>query len=899
MLILSGEARAAEQAGGLVVIVGGYGSNANANGGGQGGGVFLCSGEARGLNAAGDVGGHVRVCGGVAAATSGGDLRIVSGHGQSTSSGLCTIATAEAGSSGASGSCIVSTGIATLGDSGALMAKSGTAVSGNGGDIDIIVGNGDLGNGGNVHICAGETRGERMQGGLVCFLGGHGTAESEIRGGMGGNVEMNGGIASGDASTDVGGCLCMEAGLAASSSGGNVILAAGFGSLTSSGSLRLVTTNAGHSGVSGSMQVATGTAAYGNSGKFTASSGNASTGASGDIDLLVGDTSCFNAADLTCHAGSVEGEGEGKGGSIGGSVVFCSGESERTSSGTVSLTSPCAVGASGFISFTTQTSDVGYSGSLDVKTGDVTSQGRGGTISSIIGTAASKGGCITCTAGDTQAQSSDGGSILLKSGHGLNTDGGNGGKFMAAAGQTNGEEAVGGAVSIIAGISRKSYGGSVLVASGSSDVNSSGNMGLVTANSGTPGESGAVEIFTGSGTCGDSGQINTMTGSTVRGSSASLDLVSGNGFATHGGDLVLYAGMITGSEQGARSGGLVAIQSGYSESTSSGSVMVATSDSSAFGMSGSLAVATGGGVCGSSGIINFGTGNSIEHSQSGGDINFAVGTAKKDAFGGELRIAAGASKSKVGGTVSIHSGKGFYSGPVSIKTPNVSEGGACSGQVLLKSGCTHLEKSGSIYVSTGSACLVNDGFAGGIELSVGTAACHSSAGSILLNAGDSIDTYAAGDISLFAGCAESSPGGNLTFHAGNSNANQILRGNVTVNSGPSWHGVGGCCKYKTGSSVDDETGVIQMSTPTASTAHSGGIVVCTGDSRAKSHGIGIRSGIAAASAGRINLKIGAAAGVGQGGSIALAAGSAENSASRGGAITFLTGGSSQVCGALQ
>jgi len=180
----------------------GAGLSTNTNNGGDGGGVNIFGGEARGRSEKKDIGGPVHIEG---------KVEIFSGTGTSTCSGDMDIQTANSGLKGSSGTINLRSGNATLGASGCLNISTGNSRPAAAGSILVSVGTGQAGDGGDVTVTAGEMTALRSTGGRVNIAGGLGSSRSAGGGGKGGPVTVSGGEAGGRSTSDQGSLLLLGA----------------------------------------------------------------------------------------------------------------------------------------------------------------------------------------------------------------------------------------------------------------------------------------------------------------------------------------------------------------------------------------------------------------------------------------------------------------------------------------------------------------------------------------------------------------------------------------------------------------------------------------------------------------------------------------------------------------
>jgi hypothetical protein len=139
VIITAGPTADNDATGGMVLIEGGAGLDARANGG-NGGEVIIRGGEAFGLTTTTDTGGDVSITGGAAYASYGGSILFKSGFSNVTSSGSVVIETSESGEYGVSGSIGLTTGYSHSGPSGGVQIDTGDAIAGRAGSIELTVG---------------------------------------------------------------------------------------------------------------------------------------------------------------------------------------------------------------------------------------------------------------------------------------------------------------------------------------------------------------------------------------------------------------------------------------------------------------------------------------------------------------------------------------------------------------------------------------------------------------------------------------------------------------------------------------------------------------------------------------------------------------------------------------
>lgn len=628
VIIIAGATYDNDATGGMVLIEGGAGKNAQANGG-NGGEVIIRGGDASGLTTTVDTGGDVTITGGASHASYGGSILVKSGFSSITSSGSISIETADSGTYGVTGGIALKTGYALAGGSGGVAIDTGDAIAGRAGSIELTVGSsteltsltcycdingidyrglvattssGDcmdwfdvldfnttwtgldagLGSDNITTIWNAEGMGDphnycrnpnRTMSAPWCYVNITGTITATLCTGISRCPEGLDGVRCSSAATHRGGDIVLSAGEAMDleAKGGNVELYAGDG------------TNAGDNGGDG-----------------------------GDIFIHAGDG--FGATTTTDVGGSIEILGGNATASYGGSLLIGSGGSNTTSSGSITIFTADSgtAGVSGDVSVLTGSATSGRSGQIMVNTGDA-STAPAGDISLHVGTStveanltcycradgmdyrgtvsttASGYTCKTWTAKMIEEYPYSGlGSVLVhtvrSTGMGdphnycRNPTGYNGGPWCFVT-TTSGEDTWEYCSSIEqcpAGLDGTrctsqgpSKGGDVSVIAGTTKDNDAvgGNIRLI-----------AGRGYNAEANGGDGGYIEIMGG-------------EANGLTTttdHGGDVQLIGGRAF-----AGYGGNVRVVSGESHLTSSGSIDIRSSDAGRWGTSGEVSIASG------------------------------------------------------------------------------------------------------------------------------------------------------------------------------------------------------------------------------------------------------------------------------------------------------------------
>merc|ERR1711871_1738313 len=267
-------------------------------------------------------------------------------------------------------------------------------------------------------------------------------------------------------------------------------------------------------------------------------------------------------------------------------------------------------------------------------------------------------GLLSLRSGYSKSGSS--GSIGVSSGLSQN---GAGGSLSIVSG--SGDEGAGGRIEILSGESASDTGGSVFIVSGASSSSSSGSFSLMTAGAGaaTSGVSGSLSLSTGSSNKGTSGSVHLTTGGAVSGTGGSISISVGAGAVGEGGRIVIGGGISSASV-----GGSVSLASGSSTATS-GSFSVRTADTTQ--SSGMISFKTGGSSAGSSSPILMQTGSCSLTGCGGGDVTLSPGSS--DSSSGNIFIAGGDSSDAQGGSVVVRAGNyGSGAGTLRLETSSTN-----------------------------------------------------------------------------------------------------------------------------------------------------------------------------------------------------------------------------------
>ena len=347
--------------------------------------------------------------------------------------------------------------------------------NGTGGDIDLLVGSGDTGHGGNMTLTAGDTTDDNHRGGFLTLTAG---GNNNTAGGRGGVVKVSGGFAGGTQDCDLQEYEC--AGLNISVAMYEAVLHGCTSDCTFFGNdaPNVTTYLCGTTEVTEEEYLAVmgGCTQKCLGGAVEITGGLASGGVGGAVVLTGGDT---NSTDPYGRGGNVEIRGGKASSGSGGSVIMSSGRSEALSSGdvVVQTTSSGAGGVSGAVAAETGAACAGDSGAITVATGSATT-GSGGDVNLLVGSGDTEnGGAVVMRAGETAADSKQGGGVFITSGAGSSAQGGVGGELVMMAGSAEGDsEGDGGRVEIRGGKAVGGKGGDVAVAAGNSYTGDGGAL---------------------------------------------------------------------------------------------------------------------------------------------------------------------------------------------------------------------------------------------------------------------------------------------------------------------------------------------------------------------------------------------------------------------------------------
>ena len=379
------------------------------------------------------------------------------------------------GTDGRGGSMNLFAGGASNADAGDLTIGTGRSVEGRAGNLTIFVDRGDVGVGGNISVSAGLTTAQDMPGGSLNIAAGVG---ENAAGGRGGVVKVSGGFAGGTQDCDLQEYEC--AGLNISVAMYEAVLHGCTSDCTFFGNdaPNVTTYLCGTTEVTEEEYLAVmgGCTQKCLGGAVEITGGLASGGVGGAVVLTGGDT---NSTDPYGRGGNVEIRGGKASSGSGGSVIMSSGRSEALSSGdvVVQTTSSGAGGVSGAVAAETGAACAGDSGAITVATGSATT-GSGGDVNLLVGSGDTEnGGAVVMRAGETAADSKQGGGVFITSGAGSSAQGGVGGELVMMAGSAEGDsEGDGGRVEIRGGKAVGGKGGDVAVAAGNSYTGDGGAL---------------------------------------------------------------------------------------------------------------------------------------------------------------------------------------------------------------------------------------------------------------------------------------------------------------------------------------------------------------------------------------------------------------------------------------
>ena len=355
-----------------------------------------------------------------------------------------------------------------------------------------------------------------------------------------------------------------------------------------------------------------------------------------------------------------------------------------------------------------------------------------------------------------------------------------------------------------------------------------------------------------------------------------------------------------------------------------------------------------------SGAMYLGTGTAISGSGGAISITVGTGDGQLTSVGGAITLSAGsisgAATSSIGGGVSITSGSAtdttspstgyvygvmklhlfsfsnnFYfwnnhspttSGAISILTANGAYSQQSSGTLSIATGTANSGSTGVLTIVTGAS---NWGISGDVNVATGNVASGTS-GSITISSGGVSVSGQAGSIngnscsllfcvvyllmlSLFrqfsavlVGSGTSSNGGKLVLSAGNTaefvNTGSATGGSVSITTGFSTYLSSGPMLLQTANAgTGGVSGLLVLSTGTASIGTSGGLYVGTGTSNSGASGqLSISTGASTCGdSGTITVSVGASTGgsTNVGGSVNIVAGDTQGT--YGGSISLSTG----------
>ena len=648
IVLTAGETQWEGQKGGDVYITGGLGSSNSTTDGGDGGHVYITGGESWGLKPSLDKGGNVSIAGGDGASV-GGTVSVITGGSDMLDSGSLEFKTAPSGPVGQSGEIIIETGYSHY-HSGNISVLTGDSENGYGGGILLQVGDALL----HDDYCYCDVYGTDYRGNITTYDGTNSCANwnstlialypdaglgsvlvvTNVSDGMGdphnecrnpdnstsgpycydssGNKQTCTTVVSCD-SLSTPEC-CQYAG---DSDGGDIMIIAGATyDNDATGGMVLVEGGAGkNAGTNG-----------GNGGEVIIRGGEAS-------GLT---TTTDSGGDVTITGGAAYA-------SYGGSLLFKSGFSNVTSSGSVAIETADSggYGVTGGIALKTGYALWGASGSVTVDTGDAIT-GRAGSILLSVGASTELTGTALDCYCDINGIDYRGTVATTASGTCMDwydaiTDvNGNWTSLNAGLGSANittfwNDEGMGDphnycrnpnrtlsapwcfvnltnvyTATLCTGISRCADGHDG-VRCASTATHHGGDI-ILTAGEAKDLESkgGDVQIYAGDGTNtgvngGDGGDIIIHAGegfgaTTTTDVGGSIEILAGNATSSYGGSLL--------------------IGSGESNQTSSGSITMYTADAGAHGVSGMMHMYTGSSTAGSSGGVKIETGNA-EGGESG------------------------------------------------------------------------------------------------------------------------------------------------------------------------------------------------------------------------------------------------------------------------------------------